>query len=107
MLHCAMINPQRQPLTRKEIKTALAKLPGWSFSKNKLTKHFEFKNFRDALAFIVRLAFEAEALNHHPELTNVYNKVTLALNTHDAGGKVTVMDVALAGKIEKISHPKK
>jgi 4a-hydroxytetrahydrobiopterin dehydratase len=101
-----MTNPQRQPLTRSEIKTALAKLPGWSFGKNKLTKQFQFKTFRDAMAFIVRLAFEAEALNHHPELMNVYNRVTIALNTHDADGKVTAMDVALAGQIEKAFQAK-
>ena len=51
----------------------------------------------------MRVAFEAEALNHHPEWTNVYNRVAIRLNTHDAGGKVTRKDVELAQRIQKIS----
>ena len=51
---------------------------------------------------MVRAAFEAEAMNHHPEWTNVYNRVTVRLNTHDAGGKVTARDVELAERMEKV-----
>jgi 4a-hydroxytetrahydrobiopterin dehydratase len=96
-----MSTTNRAPLTPVKIHAALAGLPGWSFANDRLKKTFEFKSFRDALAFIVRLGFEAEAMDHHPELTNVYNKVTLALNTHDAGGKVTAMDIELAKRIEQ------
>ena len=52
---------------------------------------------------MVRVSFEAEGMNHHPEWTNVYNRVSIRLNTHDAGGKVTAKDVALAQKIQGIS----
>jgi 4a-hydroxytetrahydrobiopterin dehydratase len=88
-------------LSEAEIKRALADLPGWAGTGERLTKTFQFKSFRDAMALIVRLGFEAEQLDHHPELSNVYNKVSLALNTHDAGAKVTGMDVELAKRIEK------
>jgi 4a-hydroxytetrahydrobiopterin dehydratase len=91
----------RLPLTEAEINAALVDLPGWAFTGHKLVKHFQFKNFRDALAFIVRLGLEAEGLDHHPEIKNVYNKVELGLNTHDAGGRVTAMDLELARRIEK------
>ena len=91
-----------QPLASAEIQAALAALPGWTFERDALAKTFQFKTFREAMGFMVRAAFEAEAMNHHPEWTNVYNKVVVRLNTHDAGGKVTAKDVELAGRIEKI-----
>ncbi len=92
-----------KPLNRAKIETALAGLPGWTFKRDALAKNFQFKDFREAMGFMVRAAFEAEAMNHHPEWTNVYNRVSVRLNTHDAGGKVTAKDVELAGRIEKIS----
>jgi 4a-hydroxytetrahydrobiopterin dehydratase len=91
-----------QPLSPAEIQAALATLPGWAFERDALAKSFQYKNFREAIGFMVRAAFEAEAMNHHPEWTNVYNKVAVRLNTHDAGGKVTAKDVELAGRIEKV-----
>jgi 4a-hydroxytetrahydrobiopterin dehydratase len=91
-----------KPLTKAKISAALADLPGWAFKRDALAKNFQFKDFRQAMGFMVRAAFEAEAMNHHPEWTNVYNCVAVRLNTHDAGGKVTTKDVELAGRIEKI-----
>jgi 4a-hydroxytetrahydrobiopterin dehydratase len=91
-----------KPLNRAKIETALTGLPGWTFKRDALAKNFQFKDFREAMGFMVRAAFEAEEMNHHPEWTNVYNRVTVRLNTHDAGGKVTAKDVKLAGRIEKI-----
>jgi 4a-hydroxytetrahydrobiopterin dehydratase len=91
-----------QSLASAEIQAALAALPGWAFERDALAKNFQFKNFREAMSFMVRAAFEAEAMNHHPEWTNVYNRVAVRLNTHDAGGKVTAKDVELAGRIERI-----
>jgi len=91
------------PLTPEEITAALAGLPGWTFERDALAKEFKFGGFRDALAFMVRAGFEAEALDHHPEWANVYNRVAVRLNTHDAGGKVTAKDVELAQRFEKIS----
>ena len=92
--------PTRDPLSRDQIDAALADLPGWTFDDDQLRKTYELKNFRAAVSFIVRLAFYAEELNHHPELTNVYNKVSIALTTHDADNQVTEYDVELARAIE-------
>ena len=91
------------PLSGEQIEAALAGLPGWSLAGDKIVKSYQFKDFREAISFIMRLAFEAEALNHHPELFNVYNRVEVRLNTHDAGGKVTAKDIVLAGKIEELT----
>ena len=92
----------REPLSREEIARALQELDGWTFENDRLVKQVTFGDFREAMGFIVRVAFESEALDHHPDLHNVYNRVTLALNTHDAGGKVTAFDVALAKKIDRL-----
>lgn len=95
--------PSRTPLSADQIDEALADLDGWRHEDDKLKKTFEFSDFRAAISFIVRMAFYAEELNHHPEIENVYNIVNIALTTHDADGKVTEMDVALAEKIESFS----
>ena len=84
------------PLTPGEIQQALTRLPGWVLERDALAKTFQFDSFRAALAFMVRAGFEAEELNHHPEWTNVYNRVSVRLNTHDAGDRVTAKDVELA-----------
>jgi 4a-hydroxytetrahydrobiopterin dehydratase len=94
------------PLSRADIDQALATLPGWAFERDALEKTLEFVSFREALSFMVRVGFDAEALDHHPEWTNVYNRVAIRLNTHDAGGKVTAKDIELAKRIEKISWVK-
>ncbi len=93
----------RTPLTQAEIDAALAELPGWRLEGDRLVKTFTLRNFKEAVSFIVRLAFEAEAQDHHPELRNVYHTVDIALTTHDAGNKVTQKDVDLARAIEKFS----
>jgi len=89
-------------LSAAQIKTALETLPDWKFDQDALAAEFTFRDFRQAMAFMLRVAFEAEALNHHPEWTNVYNRVSVRLNTHDVGDKVTAKDVDLARRIEKI-----
>lgn len=91
------------PLTKAKIEAALTMLPGWKFKRNALAKEFKFGSFREAMSFMVRAGFEAEAMNHHPEWTNVYSRVSIRLNTHDAGGKVTAKDVELAKRIQKLS----
>ncbi|HVZ65463.1 MAG TPA: 4a-hydroxytetrahydrobiopterin dehydratase [Lacunisphaera sp.] len=92
-----------KPLEKSEIDSALAGLPGWSCERDALAKTFQFDTFRSALSFMVRVGFEAEAMNHHPDWSNVYNRIVIRLNTHDAGGKVTAKDVELARKIQAIS----
>ncbi len=92
-----------KPLTTDEIHAALAGLSGWRYEADALAKEFKFGSFREALAFMVRVGFEAEARDHHPEWTNVYNRVAIRLNTHSAGGKVTATDVELAEAIEAVA----
>ncbi len=74
----------------------------WTEENNKLTRNFEFNNFIDAFAFLSQVAILAEKANHHPEIYNVYNKVTLSLSTHDAGDVVTDKDRNLAASIDKL-----
>ena len=75
----------------------------WKKEKNKLYKKFEFKDFPEAFAFMTRVAFEAEKMDHHPLWTNVYNKVEIWLNTHDAGDVVTEKDKKLAKIIDRLA----
>ena len=91
------------PMTRDEIAAACRDLPGWKFKRDALAKSFQFGSFREALSFMMRVGYDAEELNHHPEWTNVYNRVAIRLSTHDAGSKVTAADVALAKRIQKVS----
>ena len=93
-----MINPMNQV----QITESLKSLPGWTFEDNKLRKTYKFNDFPEAMAFLVRLSYEAENRNHHPEIFNCYNRLEIGLNTHDAGGKVTDRDIELALAIEKL-----
>ena len=74
----------------------------WTEEDGKLCRDFLFKDFSQAFAFMTRVAFLAEKQNHHPDWSNVYNKVHIALNTHDAGGAITAKDHALAAAIDKL-----
>lgn len=74
----------------------------WNETNNELTRTFEFKNFIEAFGFMTKVAFEAEKMNHHPNWSNVYNKVSISLNTHDAGNTVTDKDHKLAKKIDAL-----
>ena len=88
------------PLDSDSIQAALADLPGWSLEGDSIARDFKFGSFKEALSFLVRVGLEAEEHGHHPEITNVYNRVKLALNTHDAGGKVTQKDMDLDKAIQ-------
>jgi 4a-hydroxytetrahydrobiopterin dehydratase len=81
--------------------TALLGLPGWEEQEDRdaIAKSFAFRDFTEAFAFMTRVALTAERMNHHPDWSNAYNKVEVALSTHDAGG-VTERDVSLAHAIE-------
>ena len=73
----------------------------WEEKENKLYRKFEFADFREAFAFMTKVALAAEKMDHHPLWTNVYNKVEIWLNTHDAGNIVTEKDRKLAAIIDK------
>jgi 4a-hydroxytetrahydrobiopterin dehydratase len=74
----------------------------WEEKNNTLHKKFKFENFTEAFAFMTRVAFEAEKMDHHPKWTNTYNEVEIWLSTHDAGDTVTEKDRKLAKKIDAI-----
>jgi len=74
----------------------------WNEENNTLKKNFEFDSFVDAFAFMTKVAMIAEKMDHHPFWTNVYNKVSIELSTHDAGDVVTQRDRDLAKAIDKI-----
>jgi Pterin-4a-carbinolamine dehydratase len=74
----------------------------WEEKENKLYKKFEFKDFSEAFAFMTRVALAAEKMDHHPLWTNVYNKVEIWLNTHDAGDVVTDKDRKLSKQIDEL-----
>ena len=82
-------------LSQVDIDEQLKNLPGWSVVNEKLHKEFQFDSFNQAFGFMTRAAMEIEKMNHHPEWCNVYNKITIELTTHDAGG-ITKNDVNLA-----------
>ena len=82
-------------LSETEITEELKKIKGWAIKDNKLHKEFQFDSFNQAFGFMTRAAMEIEKMNHHPEWFNVYNRITVDLTTHDAGG-ITNNDINLA-----------
>lgn len=74
----------------------------WTESNNKLSREIKFGNFTQAFGFMTQVAIEAEKINHHPEWSNVYNKVNINLTTHDAGNVITDKDRELAQKIDSL-----
>jgi 4a-hydroxytetrahydrobiopterin dehydratase len=90
------------PLSEEKIHEKIKQLNGWAWENDCLKKKFEFSNFRDAMSFLVRMSYEAEGMDHHPEISNCYNRVSVSLNTHDAGGKVTEKDFSLALAIDRL-----
>lgn len=90
----------RSPSSDAEIRAALLTLIGWSHDQGALARKYQFPDFRDAMSFLTRIAFECEDLQHHPELRIVYGTVEIRLRTHDAGNVVTSLDINLAQRIE-------
>ncbi len=92
-------------MDRIGVQAALDQLTGWQpvDGRDAIRKVFEFADFNAAWGFMSRVAVKAEAMNHHPEWFNVWNKVDVSLATHDAGG-VTALDVELAGFMDDISR---
>ena len=92
-----------EALPPDQIAAALRDLPGWSHADGMLRKRFTFADFPEAMSFMVRVGFAAESANHHPQFTNVYNRVDVGLATHDADDSVTQKDIDLAQRIEAIN----
>ena len=88
-----------QPLTSEEIEALAASLPQWQLVAGKLHRQLVFADFVEAFGFMTQVALIAEAMGHHPEWSNVWNRVSIDLTTHDAGG-LTALDVTLAQAID-------
>ena len=95
--------PRPATLGDDEVHARLQGLPGWELESGKLHKRFVFKDFTTAFAFMTDVAREAEALDHHPEWFNVYNRVDVDLVTHDPPG-ITALDFELAQRAERLSE---
>jgi len=92
---------ERRKLTEKEVEARLANLRGWSVANGKLHKEFKFKDFKQAFGFMASVALVAESMDHHPDWSNVYNRVTIDLVTHDLGG-ISTYDIEFASRVDKL-----
>jgi len=92
-----------EPLSPEAVRQALTALPGWSGDERALRRTFRFATFADAIAYLHACVPGIDALNHHPEWTNVYDRVSVVLRTHDAGDRVTAADLALARHLEAMA----
>ncbi len=92
-------------LDAAERETALNTVSAWSYDEEAgaIVRDFKFKNFVEAFAFMTQVALLAEKADHHPDWSNTYNRVSIRLSTHDAGG-LTVKDIALAKAIDALGH---
>ena len=92
----------RQKLSESEITIRLGALNGWEVRDSRLVRNFKFGGFSEAFAFMTRVALAAESMNHHPDWSNVWNQVSVSLQTHDVGG-LTDLDFRLAEKMNSIA----
>jgi 4a-hydroxytetrahydrobiopterin dehydratase len=88
-------------LSQAQIQQEMESLSGWCLANDAISKKFDLPTYPDAIAAVTRVGFEAEAADHHPDVTMSWKRVTFSLTTHDAGG-LTEKDFALAKKIEAL-----
>ncbi len=91
----ARLMARPKALSSEDVQSRLAELEGFSLAGGKLHREFKFANFVEAFGFMTRIALHAEKMDHHPEWSNVYNRVEVDLTTHDVGG-ITELDFELA-----------
>ena len=94
--------PRPARLTDQEVAARLARLTGWTVEGGKLHQGYTFPDFAQAFRFMTEVAREAEAMDHHPEWSNVYNRVVIDLTTHDARG-ITALDFELAARMDRLA----
>ena len=94
---------KRRKLDDAEVTLALEQLPGWSLRDGRLRREFRFDDFARAFGFMSSMALVSEAMNHHPEWSNVYGRVVIDLSTHDAGG-ITELDLEWARRADEFSR---
>ena len=98
-----MSSQRPHKLEAKDVANRLANCPGWELDRERLHRLFEFTDFNAAFEFMARVAPVAESLNHHPEWSNVYNRVDVYLTTHDADG-ITELDFTLAERMNELAR---
>ena len=105
MMHTAVVGSPstNRLLSEAEVRARLADVDGWQFEDGRLRRDFVFRDFSSAMAFMVEVAFEAERLGHHPNWSNVYNKVNVEIWSHDLGG-VSELCVALARTMDEAAR---
>ncbi|MEU1348510.1 4a-hydroxytetrahydrobiopterin dehydratase [Streptomyces sp. NPDC005775] len=91
------------PLPKDEIENRLRELPGWTLEGDRITRTYRLPSHFAATGLTVHVARIQDELNHHSDLTLGYNTVALSVNSHDAGGKVTEKDLALAARVEAVA----
>jgi 4a-hydroxytetrahydrobiopterin dehydratase len=89
------------PLTPEQIQGLASALPAWTLVDGKLQRQLRFADFVEAFAFMTKVALIAEAMGHHPEWSNVWNRVSIALTTHDTGG-LSSLDLEMARRIDAL-----
>lgn len=89
------------PLTPEQIESLATELPAWTLVNGKLQRELRFADFVEAFAFMTKVALVAEAMGHHPEWSNVWNRVSIALTTHDTGG-LSHLDLEMARRIDAL-----
>jgi len=94
---------KRREIDKKELEAALVDLPGWSVKEGKLCKEFKFVDFAEAMGWMVSVAIYADRIDHHPDWTNVYNRVDVALITHDMKA-LSTLDLALAQRMQELAE---
>ena len=90
-------------MSDSEVKGKMGGLKSWQLAKGKLHKEFKFESFDDAMKFVNSVAGIASSMNHHPDILNTYNRVTLDINTHDEGG-ITERDFEFATRVDALSQ---
>ena len=93
---------QDRLLEKSELEEAISKFPKWEYQEESLKQDFIFSDFREAFEFMVQVAEIAETLNHHPDWSNSWNKVSIAISTHSSGG-LTALDLKFVEKVESLS----
>jgi 4a-hydroxytetrahydrobiopterin dehydratase len=90
-----------EPISHEQVQRFLNEHPEWEYKDDSLSTSYTFTDFKTAFRFMSLIALEAEELQHHPEWTNIYNRLSFTLKTHDAGDKVTEKDIRLARVISE------
>ena len=88
-------------LSAEDVQARMVEVPGWELVDGKLHREFVFADFSEAFGFMTRVALSAEKLDHHPNWSNVYNRVDIAVTTHDAGG-LTALDAEFVRRVDAL-----